>query len=243
LGWSENLQFRNALIWAAVGGFALLGVVLPLLFMDGMSGGFGIACLSGFVAMCCGIGAAVFLFRGFALDKILRGEELVVHWTYSPEEWRRYSEAEYGRDRQLKFVLFCIIAGFALFFGVLFLIFGGDGGRVVFFVMLGLIVLIGGVAALSIFLAHRSNETRLGEARISRIGVYLNRDLHNWNMVGARLDDVSLVREESLLVAFTYSYPSRTGRQSTTVRVPVPAGREGEAERVVAYFTQGTPFA
>ena len=62
-------------------------------------------------------------------------------------------------------------------------------------------------------------------------------------MVGARLDDVSLVREESLLVAFTYSYPSRTGRQSTTVRVPVPAGREGEAERVVAYFTQGTPFA
>jgi hypothetical protein len=238
-----NPQFRNAFIWAAVGAAAFLGVVFPLMFMDGMSGGYGIACLSGFAAMCCGIGAGVFLFRGFALNKILSGEELVVHWTYSPEEWRRYAEAEYGRDRQLKFILFCIVAGFALFFGVLFLIFGGDGGRVVFFVMLGLIALIGGVAALSVTLARRSNESRLGEARISRIGVYLNRDLHNWNMVGARLDDVSLVREESLLVAFTYSYPSRTGRQSTTVRVPVPEGREGEAERVVAYFTQGTLFA
>ncbi len=237
-----NPQFRNALIWAGVGGLALLGVVLPLLFMDGMNGGFGIACLSGFAAMCCGIGALVFLFRGFTLRKILSGEELVVRWTYSPEEWRRYTEAEYGRDRQLKFVLFCIVGGFALFFGILFLIFGGDGGRAVFFVMLGLIALIGCVAALSIYLAHRSNESRLGEARIARTGVYLNRALHNWNMAGSRLDDVSLERDESLLVAFTYSYPSRTGRQSNTVRVPVPAGREGEADRVVAFFTQGTPM-
>lgn len=128
-------------------------------------------------------------------------------------------------------------------FGVLFLIFGGKAGLVVFLGMLGLIALIGGVAALSILLSYKANRTRTGEVFIARTGVYLNKTLHNWNMFGSRLDSVQLLQEESCLLDFAYSFPARHGRQHSEVRVPVPSGKEAEAGQVLAYFTEGRPLA
>jgi hypothetical protein len=206
-----------------------------------MNGGFALSCGFGFLTILCGVGTLMYFYRAYTLGKILNGKELVVRWDYRPEEWARYAEAEHGRDRAGKIILFFIISGFALLFGVLFLIFGGRPGLIVFLAMLGLIALMGGVAFLSILLAYRANKTRTGEVFIARTGVYLNRAFHNWNMFGASLDSVRLIREESPLVEFVYSYPARHGRQRAEVRVPVPVGKEGEADRIVAYFTQGRP--
>lgn len=242
MNWLDNPQLRVALIWAAVGALTTLGAMIPLFVMDGMNGGFGLSCVFGFVTILCGVGTVMYLYRAYTLDKILSGEELVVRWTYNAGEWARYAEAEHGRDKTGRIILFFIISGFALLFGVLFLIFGGKAGLVVFLVMLGLIALIGGVAALSILLSYRANKTRTGEVFIARTGVYLNKALHNWNMFGSRLDSVQLLQEESCLLEFAYSFPARHGRQHTEVRVPVPFGKEGEAEQVLAYFTQGRPL-
>lgn len=238
----DNPQMRVALIWATVGALTTLGAIVPFFVMDGMNGGFALSCGFGFATILCGVGALMYFYRAYTLGKILRGEELVVRWTYSPEEWARYAEAEHLRDKEGKTILFFIISGFALFFGVLFLIFGGRPGLIVFLAMLGLVVLIGGVALLSIFLSYRANKTRTGEVLIAPTGVYLNRTLHNWDMFGASLDSVRLIREESVLVEFVYSYPARHGRQSAEVRVPVPTGKEEEAERVVNLFAQGRPM-
>jgi len=242
MNWFDNPQMRVALIWAAVGALATLGTMVPFFVMDGMNGGFALSCGFGFMTILCGVGTVMYVYRAYTLRKILSGEELVAHWTYGPEEWARYAEAEHGRDKEGKVVLFVIISAFALFFGVLFLIFGGEAGLIVFLGMLGLIALIGGVAFLSILLSHRANQTRTGEVFIARTGVYLNGALHNWNMFGASLDSVKLIREESPLVEFVYSYPARHGRQGAEVRVPVPAGKEEEADRMVACFTQFRPW-
>jgi hypothetical protein len=242
MSWLENPQLRVALVWAAVGALTTVGTIVPLLVMDGMNGGFGLACLFGFVTILCGVGTLMYLFRAYTLNKILSGEERVAHWTYSPEEWARYTEAEHGRDKTAKIILFCVISGFALFFGVLFLIFGGKAGVIVSLVMLGLIAIIGVTAALSIVLAHLANRGGAGEVTIARTGVYLNKALHNWNMIGANLDCVEVVQGESPLLVFSYSYPARHGRQRTDLRVPVPAGKEEEARRLEAFFTRGEPF-
>ena len=245
MNWIENPQFKVALVWGAVGALATLGVILPFvpaLHIDGMNGGFAVACFSGFVAMCCGIGAMVYLFRAYTLNGILKGDGVLVRWSFSPEEWSRFVEAEHGRDRAAKLATFYIIAGFALFFGLLFLILGGKGGRATFLAMLTLIAFIGGVAALSVALSYRANKSSLGEVIVARTGIYLNRTLHNWNMLGARLDKVSLMEAEDLLLEFDYSYPARAGRQTAEVRFPVPPGREAEAARLVAYFVEGVPF-
>ena len=242
MNWLDNPQLRVALIWAAVGALTALGAIVPFFVMDGMNGGFGLSCLFGFVTILCGVGTLMYLYRAYTLGKILSGEELVVRWTYGPEEWARYAEAEHGRDKTGKIILFFIISGFALFFGILFLIFGGKAGLAVFLSMVGLIVLIGGVAFLSILLSYRANKTRTGEVFIARTGVYLNKTLHNWNMFGSRLDSVQLLQEESCLLEFAYSFPARHGRQRTEVRVPVPAGKEVEAEQILAYFTEGRPM-
>jgi hypothetical protein len=242
VNWFDNPQMRVALIWAAVGALTTLGAIVPFFVMDGMNGGYALSCGFGFLTLLFGVGTLMYLYRAYTLGKILGGEELVARWTYSPEEWARYAEAEHGRDRAGKIVLFFIISGFALFFGILFLIFGGRPGLMVFLAMLGLVALMGGVAFLSIHLSYRANKARTGEVFIARTGVYLNRALHNWNMFGASLDDVRLIREESPLVEFVYSYPARHGRQGAEVRVPVPAGKEEEAERVVGLFTGGLPM-
>ena len=242
MNWFDNPQMRVALIWAAVGALTTLGAIVPFFVMDGMNGGFALSCGFGFLTILCGVGTLMYFYRAYTLGKILNGKELVVRWDYSPEEWARYAEAEHGRDRAGTIILFFIISGFALFFGVLFLIFGGRPGLIVFLAMLGLIALIGGVAFLSILLSYRANKARTGEVFIARTGVYLNRALHNWNMFGASLDAVRLIREESPLVEFVYSYPARHGRQGAEVRVPVPVGKEEEADRIVAYFTQGRPM-
>ena len=242
MSWLDNPQFKVAVWWAGGGILSLVGVVVPFLAMDGMNGGFAVSCLSGFFMILFGVGAMVYVYRAAVLNRILSGEDLVAHWTYGPEEWATYAKAEYERQKSSKTILFCVISGFALFFGLMFLVFAPKGGFAVFLTMMGLIVVIGFTAFLSVTLTGRNLAAGVGEAYIARAGVYLNRTLHTWTMMGATLDGVTLLRGESLLMVFAYSFPSKSGRQREDVRVPVPAGREEEAQRLVAYFNEGRPL-
>lgn len=240
----ENPQVRVAFIWAAVGAFATACVIIPFipfLKIDAMQWGYGMACMSSFVAMMCGIATLFYIYRAFTLQRILNGEGVLAHWTYSPEEWSRFTQAETKRDRAGKITLFFIVAGFALFFGLIFAIFGGKEGIVVLLITIGLTVFIGGVAAVSIAWAYLANKRGQGEVTIARDGILQNKAFHNWNHFGGRLDRVFLREDESLLLEFDYSYPSRTGRQTAEVRIPVPAGREEEARRVAGIFNGEAP--
>jgi len=239
----QNSQFRAALGWFSVMGVGLALAALPFVVsMDMMNGGFALQCLSLGLLVPAGLtGGLIYLWRAFTLARILRGEGLLAHWTYTPEEWARYAGAEASRDAAGKWLLFGIVAFWALLFGGLCLLFDPGAGRVVFLTMLGLIALIALVAWLSIALTARRNRRHLGEALIAPQGVYLNRALHNWNGWGARLDSTQCVDGEEglLLVEFDYSYPARHGRQRESVRVPVPTGREDEARALVEWFTTG----
>lgn len=235
---APNPQRRAAWIWLSV---SFAGVFLlflpPIAGIDGMKGGFALQFVSVGLIIPAGIvGAYLYFRRARVLDRILTGTGLLARWTYDPGEWARYTEAEVVRDRSWKVGLFWIISGWALFFGVLFLIFEREAGLAVFLMMLGLIALIGATAALSIWIPYRRNRRRRGEAWIHPEGVYLNGALHAWGVGGATLDEVLLQREESLIVSFSYSFPAKGGRDGRTVNVPVPVGKEAEADRVVRHF-------
>lgn len=73
---------------------------------------------------------------------------------------------------------------------------------------------------------------------LTEYAAYINRQLHTWCGLGARLDSVDLSRGKSqLLLQFVCSAPTRTGMQEYTVRIPVPKGQEEAAEKILKHFT------
>ena len=67
------------------------------------------------------------------------------------------------------------------------------------------------------------------EARISADGLMLGAEFHAWRGWGARLERCALVEGTPPQVEIVYSTPQRYSRTETSVRVPVPAGRESDA--------------
>ena len=238
----DNPQRRTTTIWGIITVIAVFAIFAPHIFgMDGFSGGFAISTLSFFVAITGIIVVVIYVKRARALDRLFQGENLLAHWTYSPEEWRQYTEQEFQTERKEKWGLFYLIAGIALFLGIIFLIIDPKAGLFVFFVMLGLIALIAFVAWITAWSTYRQNKKYLGEAYIATTAVYLNRQFHTWKGLGARLVSVILAEEKGQqLVAFTYAAPARTGMQEYTVRLPVPRGKEKAAEAIAEKLSAGT---
>ena len=81
-------------------------------------------------------------------------------------------------------------------------------------------------------LALARNRRAQGEVLISSEAVWLSGTLHTWKGWGAKLESVRLREETPAILEIVYSTPNRTGRQNTTVRVPVPMGQQMAARQV-----------
>jgi len=233
----DNPLRKTANIWFIFGILCIVLIFVPgLVGIEGMSGGYAISLFCLFLGIMGVVGGVVYSLHAGILDRTLRGDRLLAHWTFAPEEWRKYAEKEHVEDKAEKKGLFIVISVFALFFGFLFWALDPEDGFYVFLVMLGLIVLIGFVWQFSSWFAHRQNVLSVGEVYISKDAVYLNRSLHTWAVFGSSLNGVALktVRGMKMLV-FNYSAPTCPPR-SIAVRVPVPVGQESVAEMIVQQF-------
>ncbi len=175
----RNPLRKTVYIWAGITIVAVAMIFTPgFLGVDGMSGGYAISFVS-FFGVIVGIIVMVIYSRlASRCDRILSGEDLLAHWIYTPELWRKYSEKEYGLDRSEKKALFYLVSGISLFISFLFLMIDPEVGAYVFASMSVLIVIIGLTAILSSMHGYRRNMKNLGEAYIGRDGVYLNRQFH-----------------------------------------------------------------
>ena len=230
---------KKVAIWALVAAFIGLFLMFgPVGFgwMDGFGGGFALAAF-GLLIMIAGITTAVLFFRlAKSYDRILSNKNLLARWTYSDAEWREFTEADYKIDRKNRWILVGIISAFAIFFGVLFAIMDPEAGIYVLFVMLGLIVLVSITAFLTSQQNYRRNVRHKGETLIASDGLIFNGQLHAWNVIGSRLERVDYMEERPPMIEFEYSAVSRSGRDSYTVRVPIPAGQEKSARDIVQFF-------
>jgi len=234
----NNPPLQTLTVWIVITVLGIFGIFAPSIFgMDGFKGGFAISALSFFLVLAGIIVIIIYSGRVRTLNRILKGDNLLAHWTYSSEEWNSYAETEYREEKEGKKVLFYVIAAFALFFGILFLIIDLENGIWVMGLMLALIAVIAFTAWFTSWYNYRQNKKYLGETYITGEAVYINRQLHTWRGLGARLDSVNLTKDASpLLLQFVYSAPTRTGMQEYTVRIPVPKGQEEAAEKVFQHF-------
>ncbi len=232
----QNPERKSSLVSVVIAAIGIVIMFVPAIVgMEGMDGGYAVILL-GVVVIITGIVAFfVYTWRAKKLDAMLGGKNLLVHWTYSQDEWRRYTEKAHEDKKSASKVLFFIISGFAIVIGAGFFIKDPDSGKYVFLAMLGLIVIIGFVALLTTMLDYRRNKKNLGEAYVATDGIYLNGVLHTWKGLATHLDNV-VYEEDARSLIFTYVALDRIGLHSYTVRVPVPQGQEAKASELLAQF-------
>ena len=234
----NNPPLQTIVAWAIITALAVFGIFAPSLFgMDGFKGGYAISFVSFFMVIAGIIVIVIYSGRARAVSRILKEDNILAHWTYDPAEWNEYAEKQYVEEKKEKRVLFYIIAAWALFFGILFFLLDNENGLWVLVLMLALIAVIAFTAWFTSWYNYRENKKYLGETYITEDAVYINRQLHTWRGLGARLDSVDLNQGEfQLLLRFVYSAPTRTGMQEYALNIPVPKGQEEAAEKIFKYF-------
>lgn len=234
----NNPPLQTLTVWVVITVLGIFAMFAPTIFgMDGFKGGYAISILSFLLVLAGIIVIIIYSGRARTLSRILNGDNLLAHWTYSPEEWNSYADTEYKEEKEGKKVLFYVIAAFALLFGVVCLIIDFENGIWVMGLMLALIAVIAFTAWFTSWYNYRQNKKYLGETYITQEAVYINRQLHTWRGLDARLDSVNLTKGASpLLLQFVYSAPTRTGMQEYTVNIPVPTGQEKAAEKIFKHF-------
>jgi hypothetical protein len=237
----SNPPRRIALVSLLVSFVAAILIFAPEpLGIDGFDGGFAMSFANLLIAIIAAIVAVLYFNMASRLDRMLRGEGVLAHWTYSPEYWNEYTQKEYVEEKAEKKGIFLIVTGFALFFGFLFWAFDSEAGFVVFLIMLGLIGLIAFVCQFSAHYNYKRNIGGVREAYISRDGIYMNRRLTTWRIPFTSFNEVTLEDNHGLwLLSFRYTVTnSRTGPQTYTARVPIPPGEEKTAQNIINQINQ-----
>jgi len=234
----DNPPLRTLQVWIVLTLLGIFAMFAPTIFgMDGFKGGYAISTLSFLLVLAGIIVIIIYSGRVRTLNKIFSGDNLLAHWTYSPEEWNSYADTEYKDEKEGKKALFYVIAAFALFFGIVAMVIDFENGIFVMVLMLALIAVIAFTAWFTSWYNYRQNKKYLGETYITGEAVYINRQLHTWHGLGAKLDSVNLSKgKPPLLLQFVYSAPTRTGIQEYQVNVPVPKGQEAVAEKIFQHF-------
>jgi uncharacterized RDD family membrane protein YckC len=221
---------------------AVFGIFAPSLFgMDGFKGGYAISFISFFMVIAGIIVIVIYSGRARAVSRILKSDNILAHWTYDPAEWNECAEKQFMAEKKDKKVLFFIVAAWALFFGILFFLLDNENGLWVLVLMLILIAVIAFTAWFTSWYNYRQNKKYLGETYITGDSVYMNRQLHTWRGLGAKLESVDLDKHKAhAILTLVYSAPTRTGFENYTIRIPVPSGKEAEAEQIYQKLKQNS---
>ena len=199
--------------------------------------------------------AVIYSLQANTLNKMFRGENLLVHWTFAAEEWLVRSQEEFERRRVLSATYMRYAAVVAvLIIAVTFLMAAseddptvlrmiGVGVAVVFFVA----VVIGNLLSLRFADPRRA---RSQDVWISLDGVYAFGELTTWRrnvsllseiaqvelvggtVLGNMLEGIELKEGPNPVLEFRYAFWVRAIKQWSTVVVPVPLGQEQAARNV-----------
>jgi len=159
------------------------------------------------------------------------GEPVLAHWVYEPGEWNAYTHGEVKR-RMGEWITVAVIV---MLVGLVSGRGGGDEGRAMLAAatMVAVMLLAGGM--LMAKGDHQANVSGPGEAIITPSAILLNGRYHvlkndTYRFKGVRFDEAAKPPQ----LEFTIGWGTRSGPAGDNIRIPVPAGREEEARKVVA---------
>jgi uncharacterized membrane protein YbaN (DUF454 family) len=216
-----------------------VGVIIifipAIIGLEGFDGGFAVSVGGGFIAMMGLVAAIIYSRLAKSLGRITRKENVLAHWTYTPEEWKQYTEREHREDALSKRSLFILVAVIAVIVGIIFYAIVRENPLLIAMIILGIIAVVGLAAYFSTLAAYLHNKKHLGECFIAPDGIYLNRQIHLWKGLGNKLEEITFDddKQSSPRIIITYSAPGTHSRNSYTVRIPVPPGQQAAAKNIV----------
>jgi hypothetical protein len=193
--------------------------------------------------------AAVILFLGPTVRRVeeelaaFRRGECLAHWMYTEDEWRNFAEFKWQDAREWGYaapvavaILIALVLGLPLW-GAYF-----EASAVAALPCFGLCTVAGALAGLGIgrlirLLAWRRYQRRLravGEAYLGEGGIYFEGTYSRWGSWGTRFSGARIREGDPPMVVVTLTSGAGSRQYTNDVQVPIPAGRDGEAERIVA---------
>lgn len=231
---TERKKAAASLIAAAV--FFVLCLAAYFL-VDGMSGGYALAFVSFFLAVC---GVAIALFyasRARAMDAILADPLPLAHWTYPAGMARAAVEREYREFRERNRVMFLVIGGMLVVAAVVMALVAGDGGRETGLFLIAVMAFLYVVSRVTPWLERRRALNTPHDAVISPVGIVYEGAVYPFRSFLVFRDGISLRKADNRNpAALVFSFTQAAGAfivQPFDVVVPVPPGEEERAEWII----------
>jgi hypothetical protein len=233
----KNSQWPIVRLWIFLLLTFIFFIFLPsLIGLDGMDGGFAIGLVSFFMVIVSLVVIVIYRSRAKQVDCILAGEGRIAVWNYQPDEWMRFVERDFAEQKMLNRSIFYLIAGISIVVGILLTIVYQD--ILMAEIILGLIAFLAVIAFITPYFRLKKLRKSNQLVIISEKGAVIGKMFHLWENSGASLDEVSWNDQNpgTVMIEFTYSVPSRNGRDQQVARVPVPEGKNEEARQVFEHF-------
>jgi len=193
--------------------------------------GYG-AFLVGLILAGSGIVSGLIYYHLYSrLRSLLAGKDRLALWPYDQSEWDAAVQ-KVSREQGKKNRRYLLYAGLVFLAGIVFFSVpdGGLLSKILGAAFGGMLIL----ALVAQILTHRRLLRGYPEVHIGLYGLYMGGQTHVWNVFPNRLVGVELIGKVYPSLSFTYTQPGYTGMRSwVNVAVPVPEGKEQEAEDVV----------
>jgi uncharacterized membrane protein (UPF0136 family) len=234
---TPNTEWKKAFLSLIATAFFFLVCIMSYLFVDGMSGGFALAFVAFFLFLSGGVVALLFVTRARTMDSILADPAPLAHWTYPEDTGRETIEREFREFRERNRAMFIVIGGMLVVVALFFLIFVEDGGPETALILLAITALLFVVSRVTPWLERRRALGAPHEAIITRNGVVYEGSVYPFRSFLVFWHGISLREpKKNNPAVLVFSFSQFVGRfiiQPFDVVVPVPAGEEETAGRVV----------
>jgi hypothetical protein len=220
----------TGIILSAIG--ALIIALPPMISADMMAWGFAVMTL-GFFVLTAGVTTLLlYLRRRKVLKRMDDSREVLARWTYDAATWRDIQKEELDSNKGMP-VFGAVIGGIFLVIGLVFFLSDPDEMGIMLAIMAGVGLLIAFVAWLATRLKNRAILKDPGEVIIAHGGVYYQGQLTDWNNVTSWFDLAKLEKKDGhtdLVMTYRYLAGRRGQIHSSQVSLPVPPGKEQEAQ-------------
>ncbi len=125
----KNTEWKR--VYASLGVTVVCAAICIAAFslMDGFEGGFAVAFVTFFLAICGIAVAGLFFTRAREMDAIIENKQVLAHWVYREEDALQSADREFREYQYRNHAMFILIGGMLAVVALFFLIFVGEGGH------------------------------------------------------------------------------------------------------------------
>jgi hypothetical protein len=213
-------------------------ILLPFLYRLG-DNTLLLTLIGGFIALCGFIGLAMFGGQAVRVADMLKGKNVLARWSCAPDEWQRFTTWAYATEKAQKRVLLWVLTAVILGAGGGFCLLMQDEAALwVLLFLSGIVILTWLIVLMHRWLSCRRDSRGPGEVVVGPSALYIDGSVHSWSMAGSRIESAQFATKPFPMLEIIYSYILKPGhffylfRQRTTVHIPVPKERQGDAAAI-----------